>query len=187
MKLPHNLKQKGCAVLYGKGAFMKFIPHRSSLFKLSANMVSVAGYLLLAIAVGSPIFNHFAVFACLLLFVFEKKSYMVQVQAMQTAFVAMFVEVFRSIGIFAISWGWQMFGWQDATIHTMMSVLVYGLMLVQAVLAVLGSVNAVKWKVLLIPGISGLSNWILKRSTGVKKEDYLDNSENDGVSLKKKM
>lgn len=166
---------------------MKFIPHRSSLFKLTANLVSVAGYLLLAIAVGSPMFNHLAVFACLLLFVFEKKSYMVQMQAMQTAFVAMFIELIRSVGIFAISWGWQMFGWQESTIYTMMNVVIYGLILVQALVAVIGSVNAVKWKVIMIPGISKLSAWILSHSTSVKKEDYLDNSGKDGVSIKKKM
>lgn len=166
---------------------MKFIRHRSSLFKLPANMAAIVGYLFLSLGVGIPIINQFTVLICLVVFVVEKKSYLVQFHTLQSAFVAMLAELFRSLGVLGISWGWNWFHWQDSTVQMLLYGVIYGLVLVQAVAAITGVLAATRWKTLCIPVAGQLTNWLLNRwKTGVNKEEYLSTVGNDGVGLKRK-
>ncbi len=163
---------------------MKFVRHRSSLFKAPANFIAIIGYLFLSLGVGLPLVNQAAVLVCLVIFVLEKKSYLVQFHVMQAALVSVMIELLRSVGLFLVGWGWQLFGWQQNTVEILLSVVIYGLVGVQAVVAIVGVVTATRWKTFSVWVAGNITQWLLNQwPTGVKKEEYQDVSGDDGVGI----
>ncbi len=166
---------------------MKFLKHDSSIFKLSAGLAAKIGYFVLALGVGLPAINQLVVLLCMAIFIVERKSYFVQINALQTAFVAMFVELLRSVGILGVSLAWQNFSLPDNVVQILLYAVVYGLMLVQVVVAVVGVLYTSRWRLVRFPVAGQLADWILSRwKTGVNKEEFLDLSGNDGVGLRRK-
>lgn len=167
---------------------MKFLKHDSSIFKMSAGLMAKIGYFILALGVGLPVVNQFVVLLCMAIFIVEKKSYFVQINALQTAFVAMLVELLRSLGILAVSLAWQTFSLPDSVVQVLLYIVVYGLVLVQVVVAVVGVLYTTRWRLIKFPLAGQLADWILSRwKTGVSKEEFLDPSTGDGVGLRRKM
>ena len=167
---------------------MQFIKHKSGIFNFDANWIALVGYFILSIGLGFPAINQIAIMVCLVVFVVEKKSYMVQFHVVQAAFLGMFIELLRSIGIFVVSWLWQLLSLSENTVQMLLLGIIYGTVLTQAAISLIGIVSAFRWKIVKFPLVGRFTSWLLGRwPTGVKKEEYLSLSGKDGVGIKDKM
>lgn len=153
---------------------MKYIKHESSVFKLPANVVGAAAYLLVAVGMLVPLVGQFSMIVALLLFLLERRSQMARAHCLQAALL----QVLYNLICLAVSFGITLVS-SALGVSNQVILYVWPVLAALAVgMALVGVSASLRWRSVRLPLAAPIAVWMMKRwPSAIDRTAFLERKE----------
>lgn len=153
---------------------MKYIKHESSIFKLPANVVGAAAYLLVAVGILVPLVGQFSMIVALLLFLLERRSQMARAHCLQAALL----QVLYNLICLAVSFGITLVS-SALGVSNQVILYVWPVLAALAVgMALVGVSASLRWRSVRLPLAAPIAVWMMKRwPSAIDRTAFLERKE----------